>query len=315
MPNLKLAKKKNLSSFRKIAIGTWKTAYDPSVYGALLLPMDQALKYRDEFRDKTGRRLTLSHMMARAVAGVLEEMPDANAILRWNRIYLRETIGVFFQVALKDKDTGEIDLSGATVKEANTKSLLEVYDDFAATVAKVRGGKDKELEGTRSTMKKIPFALLNKVINAIGFASYTLNLDLRFLGIPQDPFGSVMVTNVGSLGLEEAYVPLVPYSRVPLLLAMGSVTKTPTVKDDEIVIAQTMKVFATFDHRILDGSHAATMSKSLKRWFEDPYKHFGPIPEDQMLTESENSAPKTDAGTDEEKEAAAKAEPALAASA
>lgn len=290
MPNLKLAKKQNLSSFRKIAIGTWKTAYDPSVYGSLLLPMDAALQYRDAFREKTGRRLTLSHMMARAVAGVLEEMPDANAILRWNRIYLRETIGVFFQVALKDKDTGEIDLSGATVKDANQKTLLEVYDDFAATVSKVRGGKDNELEGTRSTMKKIPFALLNKVINAIGFASYTLNLDLRFLGIPQDPFGSVMVTNVGSLGLEEAYVPLVPYSRVPLLLAMGSVTKTPVVQDDEIVIAQTMKVFATFDHRILDGSHAATMSKSLKRWFEDPYAHFGPIPDDQFQAEEGEGA-------------------------
>ena len=283
MPNLQLQKKTNLSSFRKIAIGTWKTAYDPSVYGSLTLPMDRAMTYLEAFREKTGRKLTLSHMMASAVAAVLEDMPDANAILRWNRIYLRETIGVFFQVALKDPKTGEIDLSGATVKHANQKTLLEVYDDFASTVAKVRNGKDKELEGTRSTFKKMPYFLLNRLINTIGFLSYTLNLDLRFLGIPQDPFGSVMVTNVGSLGLEEAYVPLVPYSRVPLLLAMGSVCKTPVVVDDEIVIAQTMRVFATFDHRILDGSHAAKMAKTLTQWFADPETYFGPIPDNVPL--------------------------------
>ena len=42
---------------------------------------------------------------------VLHEMPDANAILRFNRIYLREDIGVFFQVAMEDPQTGELDLS------------------------------------------------------------------------------------------------------------------------------------------------------------------------------------------------------------
>lgn len=279
MPNLALEKKDNLSSFRRIAIGTWKTAYDPSVYGSLTLRMEKALQYRDEFREKTGRRVTLTHMMARAVAGVLEVMPDANAILRWNRIYVRKDIGVFFQVALKDVDTGEIDLSGATVKDANEKSLLEVFDEFKATVDKVRSGNDKELEGTRSTFKKIPFFLLNRIINTLGFLLYTLNLDLRFLGVPQDAFGSVMVTNIGSLGLEEAYVPLVPYSRVPLLIAMGEVCRSPIVRDEEIVIEDTMRVFCTFDHRILDGSHAAKMSKTLRAWFEDPYEHFGPIPD------------------------------------
>ena len=39
MPNLELTPKTHLSSFRKIAIGTWATAYDPSVYGSLEVRM------------------------------------------------------------------------------------------------------------------------------------------------------------------------------------------------------------------------------------------------------------------------------------
>ena len=83
-----------------------------------------------------------------------------------------------------------------------------------------------------------------------------------------------MVTNIGSLGLEEAYVPLVPYSRVPLLVAMGPLQDTPVVENGEIVIAKTMKIYATFDHRILDGAHAAKMSKLVTEYIENPYTYF-----------------------------------------
>ncbi|MFT5680501.1 MAG: pyruvate/2-oxoglutarate dehydrogenase complex dihydrolipoamide acyltransferase (E2) component [Myxococcota bacterium] len=283
MPHLALVKKQNLSSFRRIAIGTWRTTYDPSVYGSLLLRMDAAMDYRDRFRAATGRRLTVSHMMARAIAGCLAEMPDANAILRFNRIYLRQRISVFFQVALKDEQTGELDLSGATIPDADQKTLLQICDEFQERVSKVRSGKDKELESSRSNFRRVPFFLLNRVTGLLSFLLYTLNLDMTWAGLPRDPFGSVMITNVGSLGLEEAYVPLVPYSRVPLLLAVGAIQKTPMVTDDdEIEIVKTMKLFATFDHRLFDGSHAAKMSRMLKAWFEDPETHFGPIPQDEQ---------------------------------
>ena len=33
-----------------------------------------------------------------------------------------------------------------------------------------------------------------------------------------------MITNIGSIGLDQAYVPLVPYSRVPILIALGAVS-------------------------------------------------------------------------------------------
>ena len=76
MPNLSLVPKRDLSSFRRIAIGTWRTTHDPSVYGSMALRMDEALRYLEAFRAKTGRRLTLTHMMARATTGP-EQAPSA----------------------------------------------------------------------------------------------------------------------------------------------------------------------------------------------------------------------------------------------
>ena len=88
MPNTELVLKRDVSSFRMIAIGTWRTTKDPSVYGALDVEMDEVLRYIEAFRAHTGKRLTVTHLMAFAVAKVLEQIPDANAVLRFNRIYL-----------------------------------------------------------------------------------------------------------------------------------------------------------------------------------------------------------------------------------
>lgn len=274
MPNLELARKDDVSSFRKIAIGTWRTTYDPSVYGTMELRMEEALRYIQAFREKTGKKLTVSHMMAKAAAMVLAECPDANAILRWNRVYLRKRIGIFFQVVMTDEGEDKIDLSGATIYDVESKSLAQICDEFSDKVDKVRARKDPALEKTRQTFLGIPYLALNFTLRLLSFLSYTLNLDLRRFGIPNDPFGSIMVTNIGTLGLDTAYVPLVPYSRVPILIATGAVKDLPVVDEGRVVPGKVMRVNATFDHRLIDGFHASVMSRVLRCWMEDPFEHF-----------------------------------------
>src|SRR6185503_5770901 len=129
--------------------------------------------YMEAFRAKTGRRLTVSHLMAKAAAMVLKECPDANAVLRWNRIYLRKRIGVFFQVVMSDEGAGKVDLSGATLYDVEQKSLVEICDEFEAKVAAVRARKDPALEKTRRSFLGMPYFLLNRFLKILSFLSYT----------------------------------------------------------------------------------------------------------------------------------------------
>jgi pyruvate/2-oxoglutarate dehydrogenase complex dihydrolipoamide acyltransferase (E2) component len=274
MSNLSLVKKKDLSSFRKIALGTWQTTYDPSIYGTIILRMGKALDYIARFRARTGRRLTVSHLMAKASAMALEQCPEANAILRWNRIYLRQRIGVFFQVLMTDEGEDKVDLSGATLYDLERKSLLEIVDEFETKVNLVRHREDPALEKTRATFQRIPFLLLNSFLKALSFFSFTLNLDLRAFGIASDPFGSLMITNVGSLGLDTAYAPLVPFSRVPILFAIGEVKEQAFVENGRVSGEKAMSVNATLDHRVIDGFHASRIAKVLREWMENPDAHF-----------------------------------------
>lgn len=278
MRNLELEPERQLSTFRRLAPGTYGKAGDPSVYGSLTLRMDAALAYIDAFRATTGRHLTITHLMARAAAEVLEQVPEANSLLRAGRIYRRKDIGVFFQVARRDAATGKLDLSGATIHDPQRKSLLAIVDELDAHFAQVRGDRGA-LARIRRTLARLPLPLIPALLDLTSFAGYTLNLDLRWAGVPRDAFGSVMITNVGSLGLEEAYVPLVPYSRVPMLLALGAIRPTPVARDGQVAIEHTMKLCATMDHRVLDGAHAAAMATIVKAWIEEPFRHFDPIPE------------------------------------
>jgi pyruvate/2-oxoglutarate dehydrogenase complex dihydrolipoamide acyltransferase (E2) component len=84
----------------------------------------------------------------------------------------------------------------------------------------------------------------------------------------------MMITNIGSLGLDIAYVPLVPYARVPILLATGAVKDTAVVEKGGLVPGKIMSVNATLDHRIIDGFHAAVMSRTLRKWIEHPFENF-----------------------------------------
>ena len=133
---------------------------------------------------------------------------------------------------------GAIDLSGVKVDAPHRKSLREIVADFEDAAAKVRArDRSQALERSRGGLLRIPALLIGFVMRLLSFLNYGLNLDLRWAGIPRDPFGGAMVTNIGSLGLEAAYVPLVPFSRVPLLVAVGAIEDIRVVRDGELTVA------------------------------------------------------------------------------
>jgi pyruvate/2-oxoglutarate dehydrogenase complex dihydrolipoamide acyltransferase (E2) component len=277
MAHLELVQKRDLSSFRKLAIGSWKTAYDPTVYGTLTVRMDKAMAYIEAFRQRTGVRLTVTHLVAKAMGEALRRCPDANAILRYNRIYLRQRVTLSTLVV--QTDGGKVDLTSARIEDADKKSLREIAGDLEEAVRRVRERRDVALEKGKGTIQKIPYLFLNTFTWLLSFFMYTLNLDLSRFGMPKDAFGSAIITNVGSLGLDTAYVPLAPYTRVPIFVAPGAVKEVPVVEDGKVVPGKVMNINATFDHRFIDGFHAGVLANTLREMLENPFESFDALPE------------------------------------
>ena len=278
--NVSLTPRSRLAVHRRIALGTWSAPDDPTVHGTLKLPADPMLDYLAALRVHSGQRVTITTAVARAMAVVLREVPDANAIIRWGRLYLRDDIDIFVHVSLMDEKTGKPDLSGVTLRHVDRRDMVDLARELDASVAKVRERRDASMVRTRNQMRQMPQALVRGALRLLAFLSYTLNIDASLFGAPRDPFGGLAITNVGSLGLDTAYVPLVPYTRLPVFLAVGAVTREPVVVQDadgseRIEIASVLPLHAAFDHRVLDGSHVAQMANILRRVFADPVAAFG----------------------------------------
>ncbi|MGZ3773707.1 MAG: 2-oxo acid dehydrogenase subunit E2 [Pseudobdellovibrionaceae bacterium] len=274
MGKIDFKKLEDVPVFRKIAFGTWTTAGDPSVYGLIELDMTQALKYMSELEANHGIKVSPAHLVGKAAAQVLKSRPEINGVIRLGRIYQRPDVDVFFQVNVPGNGDDKIkkaSLSGTVIRKADTLSVVDIAKSLKEKANTIREGKDAEMNNAINTFKNIPWWLVRFLLNAVSFFNYDLNLNLTALGIPRDPFGSLMITNVGSLGIEIAWAPLVPYSKVPLLLTLGTITDKPVVVDGKIEIRPIMKVGITFDHRFMDGVHASVMSKHFVECFKDPW--------------------------------------------
>jgi pyruvate dehydrogenase E2 component (dihydrolipoamide acetyltransferase) len=269
--------------FRKIACGTWKPAGDPSVYALLEIEMSKALHFAEAYSKQHGVHITPTLLAAKAISHCLQVRPELNGLLRRGKVYLRRSVSVFFQVNVpgraangnRDERIAKAFLSGTTVHETDTKSLAEIARAFRAQAAEVKRGRDPAFQSCIRIVSLLPWRLVHGFLNLGSWLIYGLNLDLGFLGLPPDPFGSVMITNVGGMGIDVAWAPLVPYSRVPLLLALGTIRDKAVVENGEVKARPVLSIGVTFDHRLIDGVHAAQMSDEFKKCFAEPEEYFG----------------------------------------
>lgn len=80
--------------------------------------------------------------------------------------------------------------------------------------------------------------------------------------------GSFSVSNLGMFGVEW-FTALIMPGQVGIL-AVGSVSKRPVVKDGQLSVAATMRVTLTSDHRVVDGAYAAAFLAELRAILEKP---------------------------------------------
>lgn len=255
------------SSWRSISLHTWGKPRDPTVYGSLDIDATNALELVHAQAAASGVKVTLTHLVGKAAAMAIARRPDVNAVIRRGRaIYERDSIDVFFQVAL---DGGE-DLSGAKIEAADHKSLVEIARELSERAERIRAHRDDRFTQKRALITKVPAVLRGAVLRAVEYMDYDLGLDLSRFGIPHDSFGSVMVTNVGSFGLPQGFAPLVPFSRAPLVLTVGSVERRPRVVGDSVQIRPVFSIGVTLDHRLLDGFQIGQIAQRFRAILEDP---------------------------------------------
>ena len=261
--------------WRKVASATWRGPRDPQIYGDLEIDATELLSFLEDARSATGARVTVTHLVGRALAHALAANPDLNVRKRGDRFVAREDVSIFFVVAV---DEGK-DLSGVKVRDADRKSAVEIAQELSARAAKIRSGADADFGRSKRLLALTPGPVLRGALGLTAWLTRDVGLDLRRLGLRKHPFGSAMVTSVGMFGVQHAYAPLSPLYRVPFLALVSEVAPKPVAEGEQVVVRPVLIVSATMDHRYVDGAHAARLAKSVRAYLENPRAYEPPLGE------------------------------------
>ncbi|MDP2341943.1 MAG: 2-oxo acid dehydrogenase subunit E2 [Deltaproteobacteria bacterium] len=274
----------NASSFRRMAASMWTNPTDPSIYGSMDVDVTSTLVFIEKFRKETGLQLTMTHVVARATAQAFAHHRELNAKVRfWGKLEQRQTVDLFVSVST---DGGK-DLSGVRMDATEDLSLTDMVHAIKGRARAIRDGDDATYQRSRNLFKTMPWFMARPALWLTDLLTNELHLDLPSQGMPRDPFGTCVITNVGSFGIDTAFAPFLPLARCPMLLLMTEVKDRAVVVDGELAVRPILRLCGTFDHRIIDGFHAGLLAKDIRTLVENPEATLGaavsPLPAPQPV--------------------------------
>ncbi|PCH93443.1 MAG: hypothetical protein COB85_07065 [Bacteroidetes bacterium] len=264
--NIQLKPYRGMSPWRKVALATWRNSEEASVYGWVDFDATGIKAVMNKF-EAEGKRLSPTTIAAKGLAIAIVSYPRSNSVIRFGRIYEREDVDIFLQVA--PDDTGE-NLSGMVVRQCDQKSLEDISEEIKNKVGNIRTGRKDDFAKVTKTLSMSPTFLIGWILRFMKFLNYTLNIWSPALGAPRDAFGSGMVTSLGMLGIQRGLAPLLPFYPCPIIVAVGRLEDKAVVINGVVEVRTVLPLTMTFDHRLIDGVGAGKMIAAITAYLENP---------------------------------------------
>jgi len=252
------------TSWRKTASTIYKKPVDSKIFGSVEIDITDLENYIAEKR-KSGVKITLTHFFLVATARAIKEIPELNTYVKRGNIYSHEQISATVSVLLQSGEMGSVKMLNAD-KLTLTESAIKLKEEIQKTY---KGDENATMQ-MKEKLATIPWPLRGWVYQSIKYITTTLGISIPPLGLSANNFGSFILSNIGSIGLDIGYPALMPSANIAFVLILGGVTKKPWVVNDEIVPRSILMLGAALDHRVIDASHGGKLFRLLKRFVNNP---------------------------------------------
>jgi pyruvate dehydrogenase E2 component (dihydrolipoamide acetyltransferase) len=254
-----------LGGWRKIANAMWRAPNDPQIYGAIEIDATAMRRFIDGCKD-LGHRITPTHLVGRAVALMLRDVPELNVRIVGGHAYQRPSADVFFITAVD----GGRDLTGIKIERAEHKDVAELATELGERAGAAKAGRDRDLAKSKGAMDALPVPVLRVALRVTSWITGDMDRSIETLGLARSPFGSAVVTSIGMFGLPTGFAPLSWMYRVPLLVLVGTITEKPVAVDGRVEVRPILPITATIDHRFVDGWHIGRAMRAFRAYLESP---------------------------------------------
>ncbi|UPT72677.1 MAG: 2-oxo acid dehydrogenase subunit E2 [Elusimicrobiota bacterium] len=157
------------------------------------------------------------------------------------------------------KALGEFPMFNSSLDEAAGEIVVKARKNIGIAVAAPQGLVVPNIKGAQD---KDLWALAGEV------AALAEKVRANKIDVPSLQDGTFTITNIGPIGGLYA-TPIVNHPEVAILGLM-KLRKTPVVREDKVVVREMMNLVLSFDHRIVDGSDAASFMNTVIKHLENP---------------------------------------------
>lgn len=253
------------NDWRKLTAVLYEKPRDSKIFGTVEFDITDVEAFIRNKR-KEGLKITLTHIFLLALSrGVKEAAPEINCYVRRGRIIQREGVDVSLSVL---DNSGQ--MTAIKVRNAEYLTLQELSLFLQEEVSVARKGQGAQMKKARNTLVRLPWPLRQWVASLIHWITIDWGFSLPFLGVSPDSFGSFVLSNLGSIGLDIGYPALAPFSNVGMVVILGSALDKPMVVNGQVVPRRVVTLSAALDHRVVDGAQIGRLFNHLRQSVKNP---------------------------------------------
>ena len=209
------------------------------------------------------------HLFIAAYVRACAHCPGLNRFISGQKIFARKNI----QVVLTVKRAMSADADETTIKVdlEPTDTIFDVYRKMGEKIEEIKANDgDNNTEQVAGALCKLPGLFLK-------FAIWLINLLDYFDLLPQfildaSPFhGSMIVTDLGSLGTRPVYHHIYNFGNLPFFLAFGSKRRVWELDRSGVPVERKYIDYrVSMDERICDGAYLVNAMKYMKYYLSHP---------------------------------------------
>ncbi len=147
-----MSRARRVTGWRKLAGASWRAPADPQFFGSMDVDAAALQGYAQTVREHTGARVTMTHLIGRAVAHALQNVPALRQRIVRGHEYDRESVDVFFIITTD----GGRELTGVKIEHADAKSATDIAVELDRRRGAIEQGSDPEFGLTKRMLETLP---------------------------------------------------------------------------------------------------------------------------------------------------------------
>lgn len=215
------------------------------------------------------RGISPLHFLLAAYVRCAAEYPGVNRFVAGRRIYAHNKLEVIMIV--KKELALDSDETAIKVVFEPTDTILDVYRKFDEKVQEVKTSpEDNGTEKAANLLCKAPRWLLSFIISILNTLDYYDKLPRALIDV--SPFhGSLIITDLGSIGIGPVFHHIYNFGTLPAFVAFGSKRRCYELNaEGQVEQRRYIDCKFTLDERIVDGYYYAKFLRAYRRLFLHP---------------------------------------------